>query len=246
MLDKVSSAEIASAPAMDETLAEHVAAIRRLGKQTRENVVEIGRHLIACKRIVGRGNFGCWLDREFGWAERTAQNFMRVAEMAETANFADLDLPVSALYLLAAPSTPEAAREEIVKRAKGGERVPVAEVKQVIETEKGKTRRRRTSEEMRTARFKDGADVVFAYLEALSGVVVPERLSAEDRDWALEQIRCGEHALRAFADRIKQVRSEPTPKAITGSPAEVEPTLAGNDPGPLPDCLDRNRVQPAR
>ena len=63
-------------------VAEHVAAIRQLGRQTTTNIIEIGRRLTECKKMVGKGNFGCWLDNEFGWAERTAQNFMRVFELS--------------------------------------------------------------------------------------------------------------------------------------------------------------------
>jgi hypothetical protein len=53
-----------------------------------------------------------WLKDEFGWQDQTARNFMQVFELAaESRNFRDLSIPVSGLYLLAAPSTPEAARE---------------------------------------------------------------------------------------------------------------------------------------
>jgi hypothetical protein len=37
-----------------------------------------------------------------------------------------LTLPVSGLYLLAAPSTPAKARDEIIERAAGGEKVTTA------------------------------------------------------------------------------------------------------------------------
>jgi len=125
-------------PPASTTLAEHVTAIHALGKQTIANVIEIGNRLTECKRIVGHRNFGNWLDREFGWSERTAQNFMRVFELSKIkpANFADLDLPVSAIYLLAAPSTPKKASDEVIKRAEAGENVPFAEVKQTIEDAK--------------------------------------------------------------------------------------------------------------
>ena len=115
-----------SAPMSDRNnvMAGHVEAIRQLGKQTIANVIEIGRHLTECKDLVGHRNFGCWLDREFGWAERSAQNFMSVFGLSKSknANFADLDLPVSAIYLLAAPGTPDQARDEIIERAQGARR----------------------------------------------------------------------------------------------------------------------------
>ena len=107
-------------------MTEHADAIRRLGKQTIENVVEIGRRLTECKRICGHGNWLPWLEREFGWTEMTATRFINVYEMSKSNKLLDLDLPISAIYLLATPSTPEAAKIEIVERAQAGEPLPVA------------------------------------------------------------------------------------------------------------------------
>jgi hypothetical protein len=114
-------------------LAKHAAEIRRLGKRVVEDVIEIGGRLTECKRICGHGNWLPWLNREFGWSEDTALNFMRAHELAKSRNFRDLSLPVSSLYLLAAPSTPKKARDEIIERAQAGKTVPVAEAKRIIE-----------------------------------------------------------------------------------------------------------------
>ncbi len=91
-------------------LAEHIAAIRQLGKQSITNIIEIGRRLTECKKVVR--NWVCWLDNEFGWRECTAQRFVSVHELAESKSdkLSDLELPVSALYMLAPPSTPEPVR----------------------------------------------------------------------------------------------------------------------------------------
>jgi hypothetical protein len=127
----------ASPPASpDPVLAEHVSAIRTLGRRTVENVIEIGRRLTECKKLVGHGNWLPWLEREFGWSDRTALNFMRVAELSKSETVSNLNLPVKALYLLAAPSTPDEARDEIIERAQAGEPVPVTEVKRIIEDTK--------------------------------------------------------------------------------------------------------------
>ena len=84
--------------------------IRALGRRVVADVVEIGRRLSACRIKVGHGNWLSWLDREFGWSERTARNFMRVTDLAmKSATVADLDIPMRGLYLLAAPSTPTSA-----------------------------------------------------------------------------------------------------------------------------------------
>jgi hypothetical protein len=46
----------------------------------------------------------------------------------------DLEVPISSLYLLAAPSTPESACEEVITRAESGERLKHAEVQAIIAT----------------------------------------------------------------------------------------------------------------
>jgi hypothetical protein len=122
-------------------LAEHANAIRRLGKQTVENIIEIGRHLVEAKAEVKKlgGSFDAWLKAEFNWSHGQAYNFINVFERkSELSKFDKSDLPISAFYLLAAPSTPAEARDELVERAQAGGAVAVAEVKRVIEDAKGR------------------------------------------------------------------------------------------------------------
>jgi hypothetical protein len=106
-------------------LTHHVEEILRLGKRAIEDVVEIGRRLVACQDIVDHGDWLSWLDREFSWSEATARNYMRLYELAQakSVNFADLNLPVSALYLIAAPNTPAETCDELLDRAAAGERM---------------------------------------------------------------------------------------------------------------------------
>jgi len=52
--------------------------------------------------------------------------------MSKSSNCEDLNLPVSPLYLLAAPSTPEEVRTEVLDRAAKGEKVTHKEVKEAI------------------------------------------------------------------------------------------------------------------
>src|SRR5262245_14739099 len=108
----------------DAVLAEHAEAIRALGRQTVEHVIQIGERLTNCKRICGHGNWLPWLDREFGWSDKTAERFMSVHALAgKFDNLSNLNLPLSGLYRLAAPSTPPDAPEKIIERAKAGEQV---------------------------------------------------------------------------------------------------------------------------
>jgi len=80
------------------------------------------------------GQFETWLKAEFGWSRRTAYNFINVYEtFAERANLAQIDIATSALYLLAAPSTPQNVRNEFMQRAKEGETVTHKSLRRVIE-----------------------------------------------------------------------------------------------------------------
>jgi hypothetical protein len=126
-------------------LANHAEKIRELLKRTGTDIVEIGNLLIECKKIAGHGHWLPWLKQEFGWKERTAQRFMQIAHAAGSnpSGLTDLDLPMEGLYLLSAPSTPQAAREEIIKRAKEGEKITVAEVKNKIDAAKEPRRPRK-------------------------------------------------------------------------------------------------------
>ena len=118
---------------IDYALAEHAEVIRAAGRATIENVLEIGHHLTDAKKICGHGNWLPWLKREFSWTEMTATRFMNVYALQGRSNkLLDLDLPVSSLYLLAAPSTPEAARQEVLQRAAEGEKITHKQVKQEI------------------------------------------------------------------------------------------------------------------
>jgi len=122
----------------DEFLAAHAKEIRTLGKRMVAEVIDIGRRLADCHdRILKDQSHAAWLDwldREFGWAEKTARNFINVHEMQalKSVNFTDLSLPVSSLYLLAAPSTPEQVRTEVLDRAAKGEKVSHKDVKEAI------------------------------------------------------------------------------------------------------------------
>jgi hypothetical protein len=100
-----------------------------LAKNVARDIVEIGRHLSEARDECKHGEWLPWLEKEFAWSRRTADNFMNVYEMTKVATVATLpDLPIGALYALAAPSTPEAARETVIEAASAGETLTRAEV----------------------------------------------------------------------------------------------------------------------
>ena len=120
--------------------------IRQKVQKTIEDIIEVGQELVAVKDAVGHGHFGPWLRAEFGWTERTAQNFMSVAERfgGNTKLISDLSIDATAAYLLAAPSAPDEARQTAVERAEAGEQITTAVAKEILaETRKKRPRRKK-------------------------------------------------------------------------------------------------------
>ena len=117
--------------------------IRERVKKTVEDIIEVGHDLLAVKEALEHGHFGPWLRAEFGWSERTPQNFMSVAERFKSAKIADLPIQPSAAYFLAAPSVPDEARQVAVEKAEAGEEITVATAREIVAEAKKKKRPRR-------------------------------------------------------------------------------------------------------
>lgn len=87
--------------------------IRLRMSRTAHDIIEIGRDLILTKEAVGYGNFLPWTEAEFTMSERAAQKFMSVAAQYEGKSATVADLPLTILYELAFPSTPDCIRDEV-------------------------------------------------------------------------------------------------------------------------------------
>lgn len=98
--------------------------IRARLRRTAQDIWEIGQRLTDVRSQLKHGQFDAWIKAEFGWSRRTAYNFLSVYEaFPESANFAQVDIAVSALYLMAAPSTSPKLRNQILERAQQGEKI---------------------------------------------------------------------------------------------------------------------------
>jgi hypothetical protein len=117
--------------------------IRGRLRKTLEDLIEVGGDLLEVKEALPHGQFGAWLKAEFGWSERTAQNFMSVAERFKSAKFAELPIQPSAAYMLAAPAVPDEARQVAVEKAEAGEEITVATAREIVAEAKKKKRPRR-------------------------------------------------------------------------------------------------------
>ncbi|MBV9385891.1 MAG: DUF3102 domain-containing protein [Chroococcidiopsidaceae cyanobacterium CP_BM_ER_R8_30] len=98
--------------------------IRGLMKRTTQSIAEIGHRLIEVKSQLGHGRFGDWLAAEFEWSQDTASNFINVAKrFGQNPKISEFNIAASALYLLAAPSTPITVCSEVLSRAEAGEAI---------------------------------------------------------------------------------------------------------------------------
>ncbi len=110
--------------------------IRGLMRRAAQDVVEIGLRLIEVKDRLPHGQFGQWLGKEFSWSHDTAARLMGVAKrMGQIPHGAEFE--ARALYLLAAPTTPEEARAEAIARAEAGEKVTQAVAREIIAQKSG-------------------------------------------------------------------------------------------------------------
>ncbi|UPK32838.1 DUF3102 domain-containing protein [Bradyrhizobium sp. 186] len=148
-------------PDIDTTsiLADHAVAIRRLAKRAQEDIVEIGRHLHEARELL-EGQWLAWLDSEFGWSDQTARRFIHVFELSRDGKFnnlLNLDLPISVLYLLAAPKA-EAARKELATRYAAGEQLTFSDVRDVLSRQRAQTEASAAADSVHHYDWRTGKD----------------------------------------------------------------------------------------
>jgi hypothetical protein len=153
--------------------------IKRLGKQTIANILEIGRLLTEVKARLTHGQFCRWL-AEFHSSERQAQRLMsahlvfgKTDTMSDLASF----LEPTAIYQLAAPSTPEPARQEVLAKVEAGEHVTPKAVKAIVDKHKPTKREKRLRQNLGDQR---AAAFVERHPEIKPDPVVPALRSLED------------------------------------------------------------------
>ncbi len=115
---------------------ELTSLIKTLIRNNTQNILGIGEKLTQVQELLRhdkKGGFRTWLEAEFGWNYRTGYNFIRVWEkFGNCENFSQLDIAISALYLLAALSTPESALKCALDLAKSGVRITHKKAKELI------------------------------------------------------------------------------------------------------------------
>jgi hypothetical protein len=105
-------------PADEAALAEDTAAIQRSYNNIRAEAVGIGERLAKWNETLSHGKWLCWVETELPFSAQTARNLIHLAAFAKTKPVLDLPIDLSGLYILAAPSTPPAAVDEVIEIAK--------------------------------------------------------------------------------------------------------------------------------
>ena len=132
------------------------ASATRIREMQRTSIVDIGRELIAVKERLDHGKFLDWIESEFAWSRRTAVNMMQAASEFGAKWEMIAHLPATAIYRLAAPSTPPEVREAVLKMTPDRP-VSVRGVEAAIEaTKASETRKKRR--DRRAAYHADSAE----------------------------------------------------------------------------------------
>lgn len=117
-------------------------SIRQQLQNTLVSAIKIGQELLAVKETLEHGQFLPWLQAEFGWSQRTAYNFMSVAERFELATVASLPIQPSAAYILAGPTVSDEVRQAAIEKAREGDEINTAVVKELVAETKKKGKRK--------------------------------------------------------------------------------------------------------
>lgn len=117
------------------TLAQRAADdIKPRLRRATEDILVIGQRLAVVRQYIPHGQWTSWIETEFGMADETARQFIRVATRFTDKSLIIRDLKPTALYMLAAPSTPDDAITQVEALITNGHTPTVAETKQIITT----------------------------------------------------------------------------------------------------------------
>lgn len=193
-------------------------------KRTAEDIIEIGKDLIAVKEKLPHGRFLPWIASEFEMEERTARRFMNVAERFPEIGHFDRFKPAT-LYELAAPSTPDEVVEQVIEKAENGETVTAKEVK-ALKAELAQSKAALSQKELAIANLNQANQDASKRLEDATEMLekANEKVASEAHRIAAEKAQQIESEYqtkiakleqeKASADQAKQKAKEDYEKAL--------------------------------
>ena len=163
----------------EAALAEDTAAIQRSYDNIRAEAVGIGERLSKWNATLSHGKWLCWVETKLPFSAQTARNLIHLAAFAKTKPVLDLPIDLSGLYILAAPSTPPAAVDEVIESAKtapvtkNAVKAVVAKHKTTAPAPKGKSSRKESTSSagmkpkpLTTPEFRQSMEAVVKRLQA--------------------------------------------------------------------------------
>ena len=105
--------------------------VQRIKSRNDAYAIDTGKDLLQAKAMLKHGEFGPWLKANFGWSTSTAGNYMNAAKLAEQAP-AVAKLKPAAVVALAAPSTPDVVKSEVIADLEKGNVPTPKEIKAKI------------------------------------------------------------------------------------------------------------------
>ena len=139
---------------------QHTQEIKDNLRETNSIIWGIGRNLSEIRNLLKPRCFKVWLESEFRWSRPTAYNYINVYKAFPSGlTIRHLPIDPTALYRLAAPSTPESARLEALERANFGERITLKAAKSIIGSKKQKLVTSNT-DKIHSKEHNKGAEVI--------------------------------------------------------------------------------------
>ena len=202
-------------------------------------VLEVAAHLAEVHRqhLYRRdeGGFQGWVENRLSMSRRTAYDLLNVHSIFGKVCDASHTLPRKVLYALAAPSTPEPVRSEVIERAEAGERFTHAQVKALIDKAVAETRDNSAADQAAIA-AQAAKDEAAKFEEKLAAATqkynaeverlradLAARLSPEELQGAIDEALAPlqNKIKRLEAERDKRKREAPTRKDEFGLRAQA-------------------------
>jgi hypothetical protein len=122
-------------PPTQDILRQHAERLESLAQDTAVGLWEMGRILADAQDRLsahGTGTFRRWIESETGLSRMTSWRLINVYRAFDRPSLGQSTFGVTALYLLAAPSTPAEAREEAVRQAQEGRPITPERARSIV------------------------------------------------------------------------------------------------------------------
>lgn len=243
--------------AVRKELQDSAREIRARLVETATGMMDIGERLMKARDSLPHGAWLPWLVAETGMSEQWARNcinlYMRFAEQPRLLEELDVALSPTALVRLA--SAPDAAYEDVIDRAREGERLRVVDVEEVIKQHRDREREAKGKGPRARAFAEDdvpvGADALRLLADCARDELIPQivgRAQAvlgvlEDADETLasgKRVTAKElQALRPDAQWLTDALEQLSQRRATGEAKLVHQTFLDRPPldaGPWTDA----------